>query len=129
MSETCLTLALVSKSMHVQTCLTLALIIWTMHVPDMSYTGSHTTQCHGTNIQVYSKCSTGIPYYINFSTCILIIYNYNNSCDIDSIIHYNNIVALLTYNLPQITKCRRLDDLLNLLGLPLVQVRFLYFLI
>ncbi|KHG23850.1 hypothetical protein F383_30209 [Gossypium arboreum] len=55
-----------------QTCLTLALMMWPMHILDMSYTGSHTTQCHGMNIQVYSKCSTGNLFYFNFSTCILI---------------------------------------------------------
>ncbi|KHF97369.1 swr1-complex 4 [Gossypium arboreum] len=42
MSQTCLTLALVSIPMPCpRHGLTLTLIMWLMHVPDMSYTSSH----------------------------------------------------------------------------------------
>ncbi|KHG00089.1 hypothetical protein F383_16927 [Gossypium arboreum] len=42
MSQTCLTLALVSMPMPCpKHGLTLALIMWPIHVPDMSYTSSH----------------------------------------------------------------------------------------
>ncbi|KHG00211.1 hypothetical protein F383_38874 [Gossypium arboreum] len=43
MSQTCLTLAIVSMPMPCpRHGLTLALIMWLMHVPDMSYTSSQT---------------------------------------------------------------------------------------
>ncbi|KAL1147655.1 hypothetical protein V6Z11_A10G070000 [Gossypium hirsutum] len=86
MFQTCLTLACISRGRCMsKTCLTLALIMWSMHVPDMSYTSTHITQCHGMNIQIYSSCSTGSLYYIKFSFTMQI----NNSYYTNHMIHDN----------------------------------------
>ncbi|KHG16458.1 hypothetical protein F383_23803 [Gossypium arboreum] len=65
MSQTCLTLALISIPMPCpRQGLTLAHIMWLMHVPDMSYTSTQITLTLRTSIQITLRFKREF-YYLN----------------------------------------------------------------
>ncbi|KHG13085.1 tRNA1(Val) (adenine(37)-N6)-methyltransferase [Gossypium arboreum] len=66
MSQTCLTLALVSKPMPCpRHGLTLALIMWLSHVPDMSYTSTQITRMSRHKYSIYFVRFKREFYYLN----------------------------------------------------------------